>query len=236
MVEIPRMQGTIMHTDQLAAMRLFQLISPSLPTGAFTYSQGVEWAVECGWVRDRDSLVGWLNSLLFSGFRELEIPLLKRLYCARSAIDIEAFSYWSNYTVACRETRELRQEEVNRGRAMAKLIDQLCPELEEDWMEVVKTCQIAGFALAASSWNIELEQAALGYTWGWLENMVMSAVKIVPLGQTAGQQALAALITTATDIVASGLVIEDKNIGGSCPAFAIGSCLHETQYTRLFRS
>jgi urease accessory protein len=225
-----------MHTDQLAAMRLFQLISPSLPTGAFTYSQGLEWAVECGWVSGRDSLVDWLDSLLVSGFEELEIPLLVRLFQASANSDLQRFNYWSNYAVACRETRELREEELNRGRAMAKLIEQLGVDLEEGWLDVIKKCQVAGFAFAASRWNIELEQAALGYTWGWLENMVMAAVKIVPLGQAAGQQALAKLISTATDVVASGLLVEDSNIGGSCSAFVIGSCLHETQYTRLFRS
>jgi urease accessory protein len=226
----------VTHPDMLASMRLFQLISPSLPTGAFTYSQGIEWTVECGWVRNRDSLIDWLDSMLFSSFQELEIPLLQRLYRAAATHDLERFSYWSNYVVACRETRELRLEEANRGRAMAKILEQLFPELEKDWLDVVQKCQVAGFALAAARWGIELKQAALGYVWGWLENMVMAAVKNVPLGQTAGQQALAALSVTATAMVEAGLTVKDENIGGSCPAFAIASCLHETQYTRLFRS
>lgn len=229
-------QGIIMGIDPFAEMRLFQLISPSLPTGAFTYSQGIEWAVECAWVTDKDTLINWLNSLLFSNFQELEIPVLKRLYLAAESSDLKSFTYWSNYLLACRETKELRLEEINRGRAMVRLLEQLVPELEKPWFEVAQKCQVAGFTLAATGWNIGLKQATLGYTWGWLENMVMAAVKIVPLGQTAGQQALAALIETATEVVQTGLRIEDDNIGGSCPAFAIGSCLHETQYTRLFRS
>ncbi len=225
-----------MGTDQLATMRLFQLISPSLPTGAFTYSQGIEWAVECGWIKDKNSLIEWLESMLFSSFSELEIPLLKRLYFACEDRDIEQFRYWSNYVVACRETKELRNEEINRGRAMAKILQQLEPELDKAWLEIVQKCQVAGFALAAERWNIQLKLAAAGYIWGWLENMVMAAVKIVPLGQTDGQQALSALSIAATDAVEAGMNVEDNNSGGSCPAFAIGSCLHETQYTRLFRS
>ncbi len=225
-----------MATNSISSMRLFQLISPSLPTGAFTYSQGIEWAVECGWVTDKKSLVNWLNSILFSSFQELEIPLLKRLYHTWGDRDLESFTYWADYLVACRETKELRMEEINRGRAMSKILEQLDPDLEKPWLEVVKKCQVAGFALAASRWDIDLKDAALGYIWGWLENMVMAAVKIVPLGQTAGQLALAALIETAPDVIKEGLTLEDDNIGGSCPAFAIGSCLHETQYTRLFRS
>lgn len=225
-----------MATNLPANMRLFQLISPSLPTGAFTYSQGIEWAVECGWVKDKRSLVDWLNSLLYTSFQELEIPLLKRLYLAWTVGDLRGVTFWSNYLVACRETKELRMEESNRGRAMVKILEQLDPALEKSWLEVAKQCQLTSFALAAFRWDIDLKDAALGYTWGWLENMVMAAVKVVPLGQTDGQLALSALIETATAVVETGLQIEDDNIGGSCPAFAIGSCLHETQYTRLFRS
>lgn len=236
MVVAPSMQDITMPTDPLAKMRLFQLISPSLPTGSFTYSQGLEWTVECGWVNSKDSLVAWLSSLLYNSFQELEIPLLKRLYLSGASQDIERFTYWASYAVACRETKELRQEEINRGRAMTKLIEQLGLELGIEWLEVVKGCQIAGFALTASRWNIALQQAVLGYTWGWLENMVMAAIKIVPLGQSAGQQTLAELIETAIEVVETGLMVEDDNIGGSCPAFTLASCLHETQYTRLFRS
>jgi urease accessory protein len=225
-----------MATKLPANLRLFQLISPSLPTGAFTYSQGIEWAVECGWVKNKSSLIDWLSSMLFNGFQELEIPLLKRLYLSWIESDFNNVTFWSNYLVACRETKELRMEEINRGRAMVKILEQLDPALKKAWLEAAKKCQLAGFALAASRWDIDLKDAALGYTWGWLENMVMAAVKIVPLGQTDGQLALAALIETATAVVQAGLQIEDENIGGSCSAFAIGSCLHETQYTRLFRS
>ena len=235
-VLVTQAMDIIMPTDLLANMRLFQLTSPSLPTGAFTYSQGIEWAVECGWVTDKDSLTDWLCSMLFNSYQELEIPLLKRLYDSANNQDLDDFIYWSNYAVACRETKELRLEEINRGRAMAKILTQLDIPLEKNWLSVVQKCQLAGYALAAAHWKIDQKQASIGYTWSWLENMVMAAVKIVPLGQTAGQQTLAALMETATEVVEAGLTIDDENIGGSCPAFAIGSCLHETQYTRLFRS
>lgn len=225
-----------MTTESLAAMRLFQLISPSLPTGAFTYSQGLEWAVEEGSVKDGASLADWLTSLLVSAFQELEIPLLRRLYNASCEKNIKDFQYWSSYTVACRETRELRDEEINRGRAMAKLTRQLGFEIKEEWLAPLQQSQLAGFAYTAAGWNIHCHQAALGYTWGWLENMVMAAVKTVPLGQAAGQQCLAALSETATETVEKGLTVKDEDISGSCPAFAIASSLHETQYTRLFRS
>lgn len=230
-------EGTItMHTDGFSRFRLFQLISPSLPTGAFTYSQALEWAVEYGWVQDRESLDGWLESLLYSNFRELEIPLLKRLYDACAENDRERFTYWNDYVVACRETSELRNEEKHRGRAMARVLAGLDDCFQSEWLESAKNCQLGGFAFAACRWRVDLYDASLGYVWGWLENMVMAAIKIVPLGQTPGQQSLAGLADAAVATVREGLLVKDEQLGGSCPAFAIGSSLHETQYTRLFRS
>lgn len=225
-----------MRTDGISRFRLFQLISPSLPTGSFTYSQALEWAVESGWVVDKESLDEWLKSMLFNSFRELEIPLLKRLYDTCMECNQERFGYWNDYTIACRETQELRLEEVNRGRAMVRVLAGLDKDLPKDWLDLAGACQLGGFALAASRWRVDLYDSALGYTWGWLENMVMAAIKLIPIGQTPGQQTLAALTDFAVTIVEDGLQVIDDDLGGSCPAFAIGSSLHETQYTRLFRS
>lgn len=216
--------------------RLFQLISPSLPTGSFTYSQGLEWAVEQGWVRDQKSLCHWLSSLLFTCYRELEVPLFRRLYLACKEQDPDRFGYWCDFTLASRETRELREEEKTRGRAMTKLIRELESDVQADWLEKTTSCQVAGFALLAQRWQIPLEDAAMGYVWSWLENMVMAAIKIVPLGQTTGQLALIELNDEAVKSVEAGLVITDDQLGGSCPYLSLSSSLHETQYTRLFRS
>lgn len=234
-VRLPVQETIItMLTDN--KLRLFQLISPSLPTGSFTYSQGLEWAVEQGWVHDRQSLVKWLSSLLFTCYRELEIPLLQRLYTACANQDVDQFNSWCEFTLASRETKELREEEKTRGRAMVKLIQEFEPELHKGWLEPAASCQLAGFALLSQLWQIELEEAALGYIWSWLENMVMAAIKIVPLGQTTGQLALVNLNNEALQAVEAGLIMTDEQLGGSCPYLALSSSLHETQYTRLFRS
>ena len=225
-----------MPTDMLPILRLLQLVSPSLPTGGFTYSQGLEWAVECDWVHDHQSLIDWLQSILHSGFVELELPLLKRLYTAAEEQDLATFLHWSQFVLASRETKELRLEEMNRGRAMAKIVQELDQTMDPQWLDAIRQCQLAGFAIAAVRWNISLQNAALGYTWSWLENMVMAAVKLIPLGQTSGQQALHHISTHTPQVITAGLATSDEEIAGSCPAFAIGSCLHETQYTRLFRS
>jgi urease accessory protein len=227
---------TIMHTETEATFRLFQLISPSLPTGAFSYSQGLEWAVENGMVTDQPSLEQWLRSYMHTSFSELEIPILKRLYSACREDNLQRFMYWCDYLLASRETSELRLEEKNRGRAMAKLLADLDLVTNDQWFAAIQSSQAAGYALAAVKWQINVREACLGYLWSWLENMVMAAVKIIPLGQTTGQRVLCSFSEEGSRIVTAGLAKNDDEIMGSCPAFALSSCLHETQYTRLFRS
>jgi len=220
----------------LARLRLLHLVSPSLPVGAFTYSQGLEWAVECGWVRDEPGLGDWVQDLLETGIAGLEIPLLKRLYQSAASNDPETFACWSGYLVASRETRELREEERNRGRALASLLPHLDVPLAAEYLPHLKRCQLAGFALAAAHWRIDLPEAAAGYAWGWLESMVLAGVKIIPLGQTAGQRIIAGLTPRISALVQRALSIPDEAIGASCTAQAIASSRHETQYTRIYRS
>jgi urease accessory protein len=222
--------------DPLPRLRLLQLVSPSLPVGAFTYSQGLEWAVECGWVRDAESLQAWIESLLETTMACLEIPILARLYDAAARQDDEALAHWSHDLLASRETRELRLEERNRGRAMASLLPELGIPVSAEQLPLLRQCQLACFAHAANYWRIPLREAAAAYLWGWLENITLAGVKIIPLGQTMGQKIIAQLTTTLPQRVATGLEIPDEQIGASCTAQAIASSLHETQYTRIYRS
>ena len=222
--------------SDIARLRLLHLVSPSLPIGAFTYSQGLEWAVECGWVTNESQLLQWVSNLLQTGMSQLEVPLLARLYRASAQQDIEALTYWSQYLLASRETRELRAEENNRGRALASLLPALGVAVGPQTLSLIKRCALAGFAHAAHSWQIPLHSAAAGYLWGWLENVTLAGVKIVPLGQTAGQKIIAALTPAIPGLVEGGLRLADDAIGASCPAQVLASSLHETQYTRIYRS
>ena len=222
-------------------VRLLHLVSPCLPTGGFAYSQGLEWAVEAAWVKDGKSLELWLKEILKKSMSCVDIPLFSRLYDACRTKNIDAFTRWSLMLLACRETRELRQEEKDRGRAMASILRSLdldrsdAPE-SESWYKVVSTCQLAGFALAAANWKISIEDGATGYLWAWLENQVLAGVKIIPLGQTQGQQVLLRLSSRIKTAVERGMALNDDDIGSSLPALALASSCHETQYTRLFRS
>jgi urease accessory protein len=229
-----------MPESGLAHLRLLQLVSPNLPTGAFTYSQGLEWAVECGWLKNKLNTGDWLKSILGDSLQYLELPLLARLYHATQNSQAAIFLQWSQQLFASRETFELRNEETQRARALFRLLKKLpqsetWPELETH-KQALLASQIAGYALAASHWNIPLKELLQGYTWSWLENAVVVAIKLVPLGQSEGQQLLYELSDNINLAVDQALKISDDEIGASTPAMAIASSLHETQYTRLFRS
>ena len=222
--------------SSLAQLRLMQLISPALPIGGFTYSQGLEYAVEAAWVRDLPSLQDWLQGLIEDSVACLEIPVLARLYHACMSRDVDAIDCWGRFLLASRETRELRLEEQQRARALTRLLTDLDIPEARYWQSGLQRCQAAPYALAVVNWGIPLADAALGYAWSWLENMVAAAIKLIPLGQTDGQRAQLALAESLPRAVQRGLALEDDRVGASAPAMALASSLHETQYTRLFRS
>ncbi len=224
----------IMNTD-IALTRLFQLISPSLPIGSYTYSQGIEWAVEQGWVKDQTQLHEWLKGLLETTMLYLDLPLLVRFMNAWTDHDEQAVSHWNEYLIASRETAELRLEESNRARAFSQILIALEPESLKV-KKLLLQSQHACFSYACCRWGISIEQACYGLLWSWLENQTLSAVKIIPLGQTAGQQVVFSLSAFFPDIIEQALIIKDDDLGASSLAQSIASCRHETQYTRLFRS
>lgn len=223
-----------MNTD-IKLIRLFQLISPSLPIGSYTYSQGIEWAVEQGWVQDENELQEWLTSILQTTMLYLDVPLLIRFIKAWSENDKAALDRWNEYLLASRETAELRLEESNRARAFSQVIISLDPGASEVKQQLLQS-QHACFSYACCRWDIPVEHACTGMLWSWLENQVLSAVKIIPLGQTAGQQLLFKLAGSIPQIIQQAQTIKDDHLGASPMALAIASSRHETQYTRLFRS
>ncbi|KAA0874312.1 urease accessory protein UreF [Nitrincola tapanii] len=220
----------------LAQLRLFQLISPSLPVGAFTYSQGLEWAVEAGWIKTSADLGDWLDSVLRLSVLRLEVPILLRLHQAWQAQDLDAAAYWTETLYISRETSELRAEETQRGKALALLLPKLGIEVDPQVQPLLQTSQVSGMSYAAQHWQITPESLAQGYLWSWLENAVMAGVKLVPLGQTQGQQLLLEISSRLPEQLHCALHCQDQEIAACTPALAIASARHETQYTRLFRS
>lgn len=220
----------------LADLRLYQLISPTLPIGSFTFSQGLEWAVEANWVHDRKSLEQWLDSLLTHSVATLELPVLLRLQQALEDADELTFIRWCNILLASRETSELRAEERQRGAALSKLLPRLGIDIPPGLHSAISNTQLAGVALAANASEIAPKKTCSGYTWSWLENIVMAGVKLVPLGQTHGQQILYNLAAKIPAAVTAAMETTDAQVGSATPALAIASSQHEAQYTRLFRS
>lgn len=220
----------------LARVRLLQLVSPSLPIGAFTYSQGLEWAVERRWVDDEESLATWLDELLHGPLARTDLPLLARLHAAAADDDLDRFARLADEALAWRESAELRAEERQKGRALGAVLDGLESGLDPAWRHAAGSGYLAGFAWACARWAVPVTQAAEGYAYGWLENQVIAAVKLVPLGQAAGQRVLHRLATRLPALVDGALACDDAALGASATTLAIASACHESQYTRLYRS
>ncbi len=122
------------------------------------------------------------------------------------------------------------------GRALAKVLVELQIDTAREWIARDFTSYAAMFALAASEWRIERAAAAQAYLWAWTENQVLAALKLLPIGQSAGQRILNTLIPMIPTIVSAALAIDDEDVGVATPLHGIASCRHETQYSRLFRS
>jgi urease accessory protein len=219
-----------------ALLRLLQLVSPALPIGAYHFSQGFEYAVEAGWVRDEATAADWIGGLAAHSVATLDLPILLRIHAAWTNADGAGARRWSQRLIAARETAELRAEDRHLGSALAHVLSDLGIEEAPAWLSNNDASYAALFALAASRWGISAEDAAIGYLWTWCENQVLAAIKLVPLGQRAGQRLLDRLIADIPGLVAAAAEIGDEDIGMTTPLQGIASAAHETQYSRLFRS
>ncbi|QVM94511.1 urease accessory protein UreF [Pseudomonas sp. B21-032] len=223
-------------SSNLKLLRLLQLASPSLPVGGFTYSQGLEWAVEAGWVQGAEGFRAWQRQQIEDTLCHLDWPLLARLYQACLADDAEAFARWSRFLLANRETAELRLEERQRGMALTRLLDGWQLGQAPQWRSSLELSQLGGMAWLGVHWDIPLADLALAHGYAWLEGAVMAGVKLVPFGQQAAQTLLRDLSETLPAVLVTALALDDDQLGGGLPLLAIASARHETQYTRLFRS
>ena len=212
-------------------VELWRLISPLLPVGAFHHSQGLEQAVAWRQVRDEPSARDWIEGLLGHVVAHVDLPILtrvRRAWAARRGAEVER---WDAVCRACRETRELREEERNMGAALMRLLREL-----GEPAPTARLGFVAAFGVAAANAALPEREAAAGYAWAWCENQASAAVRLVPLGQSAGQRILRHLGRRLDAVVEGALGLADDEIGRSAPGLAIASARHETQYTRLFRS
>lgn len=221
--------------SDLALLGLMQLVSPALPIGAFAWSQGLESAFELGWVESETDLQEWLGGVLEDGLSRCELPLLVRLQTAWAAQDAEAIAKWNDWLHATRETAELSDEDTRLGAALVTLLRNL-DLLPDASLIPHEPGYITMFAWVAHHRNVPERLTLLGFAWAWLENQLAAACKALPLGHTAAQRItehMRPLLVTAVEVA---LKRDDEELGPILPGLALGSALHETQYSRLFRS
>ncbi|HYR37019.1 MAG TPA: urease accessory protein UreF [Burkholderiales bacterium] len=199
--------------------RLLQLASPTLPVGAYSYSQGLEAAVEAGIVTDAASAERWIADVLELSVGRMELAVLRRQL-------EEPAQETNDLFLAARETAELRAETVQMGHSLQKLLAELGVDVP-----IEQPAFPTAYACAARAWGLGERDAVVAYLWSWLENQVMAAVKAVPLGQTAGQKILLALGARL-----EALAQAEPRWSNLAPGLAFLSARHETQYSRLFRS
>lgn len=225
---------TTTTTTDSALLQLLWLASPALPVGGFSYSEGLEPAVEAQLVRDEASAADWLADQLHATLARADLAIVAAATQAARRGDgerLQALDDWVRHT---RETSELRQQVEQMGRSLG------------EWMKSTgwgaegtppagATYPVA-FAIAASRTSASPRQIALAYAFAWSENMVQAAVKAVPLGQSAGQRILGRLAQEIPAAVDHALALDDAQRQSFSPMLAILSAQHETQYSRLFRS
>ncbi|MBL8466775.1 urease accessory protein UreF [Methyloversatilis discipulorum] len=224
--------------NPLALVRLLQLASPTLPVGAFSYSQGLEWQVDCGAIRTEADAGDWIAAVFDAGIASFELPLLATLMRAWAADDVAAILELNDDYLASREAAELRAETVQMGYSCLQLLKAL-PECGAVAARLADSGDVAfptAWSGAAVALGVPIEPALTAWAWAWAENQVMAAIKAVPLGQTAGQRLLMALGETIPPRVAAALALPREDWSNFAPGLAIASCRHETQYSRLFRS
>jgi len=219
---------------------LFQLLrfsSPSLPIGGFAWSQGLESAIELGWLKHEEDLHDWLLAILEQGFAYQELPLLLRMLSGVGTEErLDTLADWNERSLAMRESAELRLEDVQTGRAFLQLALSLNIEGAKSWPAKNDIGYLAAFALACGHYNINFEAAATGCIWSWLDNQIAAAIKLFPLGQTSGQLLMERLAPVIPVVINTAKQVGDDAIGISLPGQVMASMLHESQYSRMFRS
>jgi urease accessory protein len=217
---------------------LMRLASPALPVGGFSYSEGLEAAVDAGVVHDEASALQWLADQLHLGLARCDLPLVAAAHAAWARHDVARLRELDDWMLATRETRELRAQTLQMGRS---LLDWLRQRAGDDGARIATLAALApswplAYALAAQRTGCEARDALLAYGLAWAENQVQAAIKAVPLGQSAGQRALDALARDLPALADAALAIGDDERQSFTPLLAVRSSQHETQYSRLFRS
>ncbi|MDH4611806.1 urease accessory UreF family protein [Pseudomonas sp. BN102] len=221
------------------AWQLLRLASPQLPIGGYSYSQGLELAVDTGLVHDPDSAARWIEDQLLLNLARFEAPLLLAHCEAAAEGDWAELKTLAGRHRASRETRELHLESRQMGYSLQQLLNDL-PEQDEAGRALLEELEQPGlavaWALAARAWSITPQDALAAWLWGWLENQLAVLMKTLPLGQQAAQRLTSALLPRLEQAQREATEIPPARWGSAAFGLALASMAHERQYSRLFRS
>lgn len=222
-----------------SAWALLRLASPQLPIGGYSYSQGLEMAVENGRVSDADSARHWLEDQLLLNLARFEAPLLLAHCEAAAQDDWPRLLQLAAEHRASRETRELQLESRQMGYSLTQLLDGL-PELDQPARDCLAAADEPGlalaWALAARAWQITPADAVTAWLWGWLENQLAVLMKTLPLGQQAAQRLTSQLLPALSQAQRDASELPERDWGSAPFGLVLTSMAHERQYSRLFRS
>ena len=225
-----------------ALIELIRLASPALPVGGFSYSEGLEAAVDAGLLADEAAATRWLVDQLHLSFARSDLAAAAQAFAAWRAGDLARVSALNAWIVQTRESRELLAQSQQMGRSLLEWLRRRGTAGHDDAeLQAAAALQPAPmwpivFALAAARCGAPLREAMLAFAAGWCDNMVAAAIKAVPLGQVAGQRLLDALAAQLPAVVDAALRLPDEARQAFAPMLAVLSARHEAQYSRLFRS
>ncbi len=217
-------------------LKLLQLVSPALPVGAYSYSQGLEAAIESHDVHDAASAQRWIGDVMELSLSGMEAPVFLRLIDAWKSGDAVSVARWNEEFIASREGAELRAETLQMGYSLRRLAHELAIPGVDALDAIDELAYPTAFAFAVVAWEIDAREALAAYLFAWAENQVLAALKSVPLGQTDGQRMLLAIAGRIPAAVERAASLGDNELFNFAPGFALASSRHETQYSRIFRS
>lgn len=230
--------GTITTMHDTSLLQLMWLASPALPIGGFSYSEGLEAAVDTARVTTECEAAAWLLDQLELSLARGDLAVVAQAIPAWRAADATRIAALNAWVLQTRESSELRAQTEQMGRSLLEWLRNhttATPSQIDLLAELQPTYPLA-FALAASATGALVRECLLAYAFGWAENMVQAAIKSVPLGQSAGQRILSALTAAIPAAIDHALTVQDDARQAFSPMLAILSAQHEVQYSRLFRS
>mgnify|MGYP001161611281 FL=1 len=229
----------IRMTKKNNMMNILRLSSQSLPTGAFSYSQGMEWLVDTQRIHDEDTVYQWIASILHGPYVNYELPILREMYEAWLSADYRSVEVLNRDYLTSRETCEVQKETLQMGHALKAIIKEM--DLESDGstgflLQLDDFAFVTGVSFCSFKTGLSVEDMLTSHVWSFIENQILVGIKAVPLGQSGGQRLLNRLIPLGNESVSRSMEITVDSWSNFSPLQAISSSKHETQYSRLFRS